>query len=314
MTRLRDTGRRAGHAAMIVGRGTRRTASTAGQATHRWALRPSGRFVLPALVLAALLAGAGSAGGYLVPATAPERPLTQPSQPSDGLGGGLSDGTGLPNGDQVPGQPDGTDPSDAPLPGADDGSTGARPADTLAAWAKQLSPVVGIPVVALQAYGYGQLRSQQTDPGCHLTWTTLAGIGKIESDHGREGGTVLQPDGKALPPIIGAALDGVGNRAKVLDHDHGLYDGDTTYDRAVGPMQFLPTTWENYQVDADLDGISDPNDINDSALAAAKYLCAGNRDLSVGPDWWSGVLSYNNLRSYAEDVFAAADNYGVLSR
>ncbi|GIH12294.1 lytic murein transglycosylase [Rugosimonospora africana] len=282
-----------------------------GRALHRWALRPSGRFVLPALALAALLALAGGAGGYLVPATAPDKPLSQADPHAAG-----ADGT-------QPSAPDGLDPDATPLPGATDlptdeptGTTAAvtRPEDVLAGWATKLSPVLGIPIVALEAYGYAQLWSQQSLPSCHLTWTTLAGIGKVESNHGRTNGAVLQQDGRAMPPIIGLTLDGTGERAKIPDTDHGRYDGDMIYDHAIGPMQFLPNTWGKYQVDADQDGSADPNDINDAALAAADYLCAGGRNLSVPADWRSAILSYNDLDSYADDVFAAADNYGMQSR
>jgi membrane-bound lytic murein transglycosylase B len=79
-------------------------------------------------------------------------------------------------------------------------------------------------------------------------------------------------------------------------------------------MQFIPTTWKAYQIDADLDGVADPNDINDAALAAADYLCAGGKDLSTAGGWWSAVLSYNALQSYALDVFNTANEYGVRSR
>jgi membrane-bound lytic murein transglycosylase B len=86
------------------------------------------------------------------------------------------------------------------------------------------------------------------------------------------------------------------------------------YDRAVGPMQFIPDTWAKFQTDADNDGVADPNDINDAAMAAANYLCSGGRDLSDGPAWWSAVLAYNAVRAYAMGVFNAANDYGVRSR
>ncbi len=54
-----------------------------------------------------------------------------------------------------------------------------------------------------------------------------------------------------------------------------------TYDRAVGPMQFLPGTWGRWGSDGDRDGVSDPQDVDDAALAAARYLC--ERTLRPGP-------------------------------
>jgi membrane-bound lytic murein transglycosylase B len=184
----------------------------------------------------------------------------------------------------------------------------------VAGWAKKMAPATGISEIALKAYGYAALRVSADLPGCHLAWTTLAAIGKVESDHGREGGAVLQPDGAALPPIIGAALDGRDGRGLITDTDTGRYDGDRQYDHAVGPMQFIPRTWVQYQIDADQDGQSDPNDINDAALAAAKYLCAGGKDLATSGGWWGAVLSYNELQAYAKNVFDAANDYGLRSR
>ncbi|GAA5177931.1 lytic murein transglycosylase [Rugosimonospora acidiphila] len=296
----------------VVGRHIGRAAIATGRATQRWALRPSGRFALPALALAALLAVAGSAGGYLVPATAPNQPLPVPS-------GGAQDTDPAQAGGPQLGVPTEPDPTDTSLPGMTDvpteGPTApAQPQDALVGWAGPLSTTLSIPIVALQAYGYAQLSEQQSEPACHLTWTTLAGIGKVESNHGRANGAELLSSGKAVPPIIGLPLDGNGNRAKITDTDHGQYDGDSVYDRAVGPMQFVPSTWNRYQVDADQDGTADPNDINDAALAAANYLCAGGRDLSKPGDWWAAILSYNALQSYAENVFTAANDYGIHSR
>jgi membrane-bound lytic murein transglycosylase B len=265
--------------------------------------------VLPLLALTALLAGAAGAGRYLVPAIAPEPVAAAPSPTPSAVDVGT-----VPSPAPVEAEPTvAPSPSSSAAPGPSPSGT-SRPQSALAGWATRMSPAVGVPVVAMEAYGYAQLRVQQSLPGCHLTWTTLAGIGKVESDHGREGNTFLLPDGRALPPIIGAALDGADGRALIRDTDHGLLDGDPVYDRAVGPMQFIPDTWSKYQIDADSDGVADPNDINDAALAAADYLCAGGRDLAEGPAWWSAVLSYNAVRAYAMNVFDAANDYGVKSR
>jgi membrane-bound lytic murein transglycosylase B len=275
---------------------------------RRWASGPAGRFVLPLLALVVLLTGTAAAGKYLVPATAPAPKAAAPSASPSQV-----------DVDTLPAPaPSAVDPTIEPTPSSSGDPNAApsftRPQDTLAAWAGRMSPALGVPVVAMQAYGYAQLREQQTKPNCHLTWTTLAGIGEVESNHGRADGAFLGPDGRALPPIIGAALDGTGGRALVRDTDHGVLDGDPLYDRAVGPMQFIPDTWKTYQVDADGDGTADPNDINDAAMAAADYLCAGNRDLADAPSWWSAVLSYNAVRAYAMNVFNAANDYGTRSR
>jgi membrane-bound lytic murein transglycosylase B len=169
-------------------------------------------------------------------------------------------------------------------------------------------------VVAVEAYGYAELVVGRTTPACHLSWTTIAALGKIESAHGSANGAVLGADGSVQPPIYGLPLDGKGGRQLVRDTDQGTMDGDTTYDRAIGPLQFIPATWNAYKVDADNNGIADPNDIDDAALTAAVYLCQGGRDMSKADSWWDAILSYNAVRPYAQRVFDAANDYGHRSR
>ena len=77
-------------------------------------------------------------------------------------------------------------------------------------------------------------------PECHLPPALLAAIGQIES--GSAGGRQIGPDHKVNPPIYGPVLDG-GPFAAIRDTDGGLFDGDVVWDRAVGPMQFIPGTW-----------------------------------------------------------------------
>ncbi len=190
----------------------------------------------------------------------------------------------------------------------------ARPVDGLNGWAQQLSPLVGIPVPALKAYGSAQLRIALTLPGCHLSWTTLAGIGKVESGHGTAKGSSLTETGLVTPMIVGPALDGTGGRPLVRDSDLGYLDGDKTFDHAIGPMQFLPASWVSYQADGDADGRDDPADLNDAALAAGNFLCAQGRDLATPAAWSAAVLAYNPAQAYAQSVFAAADSYGRASR
>ncbi|WP_229067967.1 lytic murein transglycosylase [Actinoplanes sp. DH11] len=226
-------------------------------------------------------------------------------------------GTGLPNaGLPTAGLPTAGLPT-AGLPGlstTQPGGTGGRPADALSGWATQVGTQVGIPVVAVQAYGYAELVTARTTPSCHLSWTTLAAIGKVESEHGSANGAVLGVDGVSTPTIFGLPLDGQGGRQRINDTDRGQFDGDATYDRAVGAMQFIPTTWNENAVDGDNDGTKNPNDIDDAALTAAVYLCKGGRDLAKAESWWDAVLSYNALRPYAQKVFQQADEYGRRSR
>jgi membrane-bound lytic murein transglycosylase B len=179
----------------------------------------------------------------------------------------------------------------------------------LDAWASRAADRSGVPARALLAYGTAELAQRDATPDCRLSWTTLAGIGRVESDHGRLGRADLDADGVARPRIIGVPLDGSAGVREVPDTDGGRLDGDPSYDRAVGPMQFLPTTWARYGVDGNGDGVRDPHQLDDAARAAARYLCAGDRDTATGAGWWDGVLAYNRSTEYARLVWAAADRY-----
>ncbi|NUQ97311.1 MAG: lytic transglycosylase domain-containing protein, partial [Streptomyces sp.] len=136
----------------------------------------------------------------------------------------------------------------------------------------------GLPTTVLNAYLRAQESVAQSDPGCHLPWQLLAAIGQVESGQARDG--AVDANGTTYTPILGPVLDGNGF-ANIGDTDHGRYDGDPVHDRAVGPMQFIPSTWETWGVDGNGDGVADPNNVYDAALAAAHYLCADGRDLSV---------------------------------
>ncbi|HEU5469420.1 MAG TPA: lytic murein transglycosylase [Actinophytocola sp.] len=182
-------------------------------------------------------------------------------------------------------------------------------ADPLAAWAQRLAGPTGIPARALAAYGNAELVVRTTAPGCHLSWATLAGIGRVESNHGQWAGAELAEDGRPSRPIVGVPLDGSAGVRSIPDTDGGALDGDTGVDRAVGPMQFIPSTWRAWSADGNSDGRGDPQQIDDAALAAGRYLCAGGRDLATAPGWWAGVLSYNNSVPYGQRVFGLADRY-----
>jgi hypothetical protein len=268
--------------------------------------RPGVRLGLHGMALLAVLGAAGYTGMYLVPSGGQVPTATRPSQAPSGGSGGVPGGEAPAGQVPLPGQPSGS-------PTLPPNGQPTRPQDTLAAWAGDLERI-GIPKVALQAYGYAELALAQSEPDCRLSWTTLAGIGRIESNHGRSHGATLLDDGRSNPPVVGLPLDGGPGRMKITDTDSGELDGDPTYDRAVGPMQFIPTTWQRWATDGDGDGRSDPFDIDDAALAAGRYLCAGNRNLANGDGWWNAILSYNRLDSYVRDVYAAADEYGRRSR
>jgi membrane-bound lytic murein transglycosylase B len=168
----------------------------------------------------------------------------------------------------------------------------------------------GIPQTALEAYQGAVAWVAQVDPGCGISWPLLAAIGRVESDHGRFAGAVLHTDGTSTPKIIGIPLDGHGT-ALILDTDHGRLDGDTVYDRAVGPMQFIPSTWASYGVDANGDGIADPFNIFDAAAAAAHYLCTAGGDLTTIAGQTRAVLAYNHSAAYLAMVLGLEQIYAT---
>jgi membrane-bound lytic murein transglycosylase B len=144
---------------------------------------------------------------------------------------------------------------------------------------------------------------------CRIEWWALAGISKIEGRHGRYGGGQLSARGYPTVPIIGPALTGFGGFAHIADSDDGHYDGDPTFDRAVGPMQFIPSTWARWGRDGDGDGEIDPHDFYDAAAAAAAYLCSGRTDLTADDQLRAGLFSYNHSAFYVSVVLAAAREY-----
>jgi cell wall-associated NlpC family hydrolase len=110
-----------------------------------------------------------------------------------------------------------------------------------------------------------------------LSWTVLAGVGAVESQHGR--------------------------------------DTSTSAAGAVGPMQFLPSTWTRYGTDGNNDKVADPRNPADAIPAAADYLCS----LGVARDTRLALVGYNcgNISlhcqaasaGYAGRVLALAASY-----
>ncbi|MGW0076791.1 lytic transglycosylase domain-containing protein [Streptomyces cellulosae] len=182
-----------------------------------------------------------------------------------------------------------------PSPSAGSGATG----DESAAEA-------GIPATVLDAYKQAEATLREKKPGCNLPWQLLAAIGKVESGQAR-GGRVTA-DGTTVTPILGPQLDGNGF-ALIRDTDNGAYDGNRMYDQAVGPMQFIPSTWEWAGRDGNGDGRRDPNNVYDAALAAGHYLCRFDWDLSEQGDLRKAILSYNNSTDYLNTVLSWLEFY-----
>ena len=206
--------------------------------------------------------------------------------------------------------PDGVPPPPGdPVPQVDT-HAGGRPAEQLRDWAEKRSAALEIPVIALEAYAYAARVAEVENPKCQIAWTTLAGIGRVESHHGTYRGAKLAPNGDVTPPIRGVRLDGSGGTLRIVDSAEDTADGDGVQ-RALGPMQFIPETWRLYGVDANNDGVVSPDNIDDAALSAAGYLCWRGKDLSTPRGWIIALRAYNNSGVYARAVRDWATAYAA---
>ncbi|MCX4861160.1 lytic transglycosylase domain-containing protein [Streptomyces canus] len=187
-------------------------------------------------------------------------------------------------------------PLNTPSPAPTDGTSTSTPVESEA----------GIPATVLAAYKKAAAELQESKPGCNLPWQLLAAIGQVESGQAR-GGRV-DADGTTTSKILGPQLDGNGFEL-IRDTDNGAYDGDTAYDSAVGPMQFIPSTWAWAGRDGNGDGVKDPNNIYDAAVATGHYLCRNGWDLSDSGDLDSAILSYNPSRHYVNTVLSWLEYY-----
>jgi hypothetical protein len=166
----------------------------------------------------------------------------------------------------------------------------------------------GIPTTALAAYRHAAAVLAVQRPSCHLDWPVIAALGRVESNHGRFGGAMLTTSGVSVPRVRGPRLDG-GAFALVRDTDGGRLDGDPVYDRAIGPLQFLPGTWRAVGADGNGDGVADPYNIFDAALGAGVYLCSGPTNLSDPASLHAAIFRYNHSDSYVALVLSLAAQY-----
>lgn len=238
-----------------------------------------------ALLSAAWTASVAGIGGVSAPVAAAESP------------GQVTDGTSVPE-ESIEDPASLSDP--ATVEGIDDGNE---------AGIVSAASTNAIPAAALAAYQRAETVINSADKTCNITWQLIAAIGRVESDHGRVGGNVLNDDGVATPGVFGPALNGRKGTKAISDTDAGVYDNDPQWDRAVGPMQFIPSTWQVVGVDADDDGRRDPQDIDDAALAAAVYLCSGDGDLSTVVGQRAAVYRYNHSQAYVDLVLKIMNAY-----
>lgn len=191
-------------------------------------------------------------------------------------------------------------------------ATSAEPASEVANRATGSRKVSGSPTiepsdVAAAAIPPTMLQAYQSSVGAcpGLAWTVIAGIGKVESNHARHGGATVGDDLVVRPPIIGVALDGRPGVAAIPDTDDGRLDGDPEWDRAVGPFQFIPTTWARFEDAAG--GPRNPHYIPDGVDAVVWHLCpTGELD-----DLEARLLGYNRSQAYVDAVLAWADTYAA---
>lgn len=238
-----------------------------------------------ALLSAAWTASVAGIGGVAAPVVAAENP------------GQVTDGTSVPE-ESI------DDPASLSDPAEVEGLNGGNDAGIVNA-----ASTNAIPAAALAAYQRAETVINSADKSCKITWQLIAAIGRVESNHGRFGGNVLNDDGVATPGIYGIPLNGKNNTKAISDTDAGVYDNDTQWDRAVGPMQFIPSTWQVVGVDADDDASRNPQDIDDAALAAAVYLCSGDGDLSTVAGQRAAVYRYNHSDAYVDLVLKIMNAY-----
>ncbi|WP_087101042.1 bifunctional lytic transglycosylase/C40 family peptidase [Nocardiopsis sp. JB363] len=180
--------------------------------------------------------------------------------------------------------------------------------------------VEGIPAPVLSAYVQAASRLESEYEQCQgLEWPVLAGVGKVESNH--VNGRKVSASGDVRPKMIGPSLDGSGaggNTTPHHDSDGGEWDGDTGYDRAVGPMQFIPTTWTSHGLDGNDDGIADPHNIHDAMWSAAVYLCVSHPraepvDFTDPDHLEAALLRYNRAGWYVDRVMGHIEAYTEIA-
>jgi membrane-bound lytic murein transglycosylase B len=282
--------------------------------------------VLPTLLVGCLGALALPAAAAVPYAARPETPAPQAAAAMLLLqGAGVEEAAWLDDGPPkrefvtrtAPTGPPPTNPggagADGSAPGAqaDPAAVEADAANALSGGAGVADGATGIPVTMLAAYRKAEANLAAGKPSCHLPWWLLAGIGRIESGHAY-GGRV-DANGNTRGRIVGIALDGsTPGTAVIPDSDGGAWDGDATWDRAVGPMQFLPGSWRYWGKDGNGDGVANPNNVFDAATGAGYLLCSAG-DLSSPATMAQAVLAYNHSAAYVNAVltWGAAYRDGV---
>ena len=163
--------------------------------------------------------------------------------------------------------------------------------------ARVLATVEGVefPLVALDAYYRAATSVAEETPACGVRWWGIAG-------HLPRRGAPRHlrrhhpPSPTATPPAASSASSSTAatRRRWSATRDGGALDGDASFDRAVGPMQFIPQTWSRFQADGNDDGTTSPFNLYDATLAAANYLCTASSGLDADPGLRTAYFSYNH--------------------
>ncbi len=186
--------------------------------------------------------------------------------------------------------------------GDDDFAGGGRAAD--------------IPPRVLSAYKKAAANVTKHVTKCKgMSWPILAGIAKVESNHAT--GRNIATNGDIRPKILGVLLNGSGaggNTTVFPDTDNGKWDGTASGERAVGPFQFLPSTWEGAGADNSGDETADPHNAYDAALGAAIYLCGDGRDLTKKSQLRAAIFQYNRSNAYVDNVSNWISQYRAAAK
>ena len=139
-------------------------------------------------------------------------------------------------------------------------------------WSHKRSGPYDIPETALRAYAYAAWAVAK-QKNCNLGWPTLAALGESLSNHGRANDSQLGDDGTTTVPLRGLNLFDPAHPQEVADTDAGLFDGDPTKDIPIGPLQIMPSRWEQFNATVEPDAKPNPDNINDASLTLAGF-CA----------------------------------------
>lgn len=181
--------------------------------------------------------------------------------------------------------------------------------------AQALAAAGGMSIEAATAYIEGAERARVLVPSCAVDPLFLAGFGKIESGHGTANGAKIMPNGMVEPKIMGPPLDGsgVGGNTTAMTNklsaaERPIYGVTGQYDQAVGPMQFLASTFKGLQPAPTFkDGQTTPptpHSYSDATLGAAILLCSEGNGLQDDAGMRKGAYAYNRSSAYVDKVMA----------